>query len=102
MRACLTVLMLVLVISVATVAAAANDRRGERNDDQKWLPGVAIMMTLSGQGTDSSVQSNIRPTDDPGQLIGESQVLLFPSIGGSFELMSPVIVIPRSPVTRST
>ena len=90
--------MLVLVISVASVAAAANDRRGERNDDQKWLPGLAIMMTLAGQGTDSSLQSNVRPTDDPGQLIEESQVVLFPSIGGSLELMSPVMVnLPGKP-----
>lgn len=98
MRACLTALMLVLVFFGATVATAARDRNDDRNTDHKWLPGLALMMTLGGQGTDSSVQSNIRPSDDPGKLIEESQVLLFPSIGGSLELMSPVILdLPGKP-----
>ena len=90
MRVCLTLLNLVYVLSGTPLPATASDRAEE--EDRKWLPSLAVLMTLAGQGTDSSSQSNLRPTDNPGILLQESQAVLFPSIGGSFELMSPVVL----------
>jgi hypothetical protein len=90
----LTTFLLICVFSGSTGAAAAKGGK----DDHLWLPGIALMTTIGGQSTDSSVESNIRPTDDPGIRIQESQALLFPSIGFSLELMSPVVIdLPGKP-----
>lgn len=94
MRAILA--LITLTVGLSGSAGAAPQRKGD--DDQRWLPGIAVMMTLTDQGTDSSVTSNIRSSESPGALFSESQTLLFASIGGAVELMTPVVLdVPGKP-----
>lgn len=59
---------------------------------ERWRPSVAVFSVVSVQDTKSSVVSNLRPSDDPGRPIEQAQAIVWPSIGGSLELMSPRLV----------
>ena len=58
----------------------------------RWRPSGAVFSLISVQDTTSSVVSNLRPSDDPGRPIEQTQALIWPSIGGSLDLMSPLLV----------
>lgn len=64
----------------------------EVENESRWLPSASIVLGLSNQAATSSLSSNVRPTGSEGAVIRETRSIVSPTIGGSIELMSPVIL----------
>lgn len=78
-----------LAILLPTIAYA-----GEKQDESSardWSVGVAIRMGLLGQSADSDIQSNVRPTENPGARLSNTTSLLLPGIGASLEIMTEAL-----------
>ena len=78
-----------LVVCLLPLFARAESAASELD---RWRPSGAVFSLISVQDTKSSVVSNLRPPDDLGRLVEQTQALIWPSIGGSLELLSPRLV----------
>ena len=92
---------ILLLLTLLCMAPAV--RAAESESDGRWLPSFAATLALAGHNTSSSVASSLRPVPPPppnggvttagfGETFLREQTLLYPSVSGSFEIMSPVLI----------
>jgi len=79
-----------LALSIALPAVSARADRTEI--ESRWLPSASVTLGISNQEASSSLSSTVRPTGNEGAVINETRSVVSPSIGGSIELMSPVVL----------
>lgn len=81
---------LVLYLAIACLPwPTASRGDSPKQSFERWVPSFAIRSDIISQLSDGTVQSNLRPPDDPGSVTSGDERLVDPSIGLSIELQTP-------------